>query len=494
LLRELDAVETPIGAMLDIHTIYYEPDVSYYPRGQQILRRFAGAELIEVPSHWQIPGLHGNEGNVEDWIKIKRSSLVLGAKKSITTEPNSRSSNFTAPSIANGCAMACSYCVAAGTLIATPCGTVPVEQIQDSDEVLSYTPDCLFPARVAGVAERQVDELLEIQVGERNLRATAEHPILTRRGWVEAGQLTHDDWAVAERCGIIGAQKITAIRPLQLQTTVHNFHVPGPQSYVANGIVTHNCYVPRRKGFANPITTFVNIEQITTHLKRHIAKQGPKPTPDQADPSLWVYEIGTNSDCSVDALVSDNVRDLVTLFREQHTAKVTFATKFVNPDLLNYDPQGKTRIRFSVMPQRIAKVVDIRTSKIADRVGAINDFVRAGYEVHVNFAPVIYYEGWQADYAELMTLIDDTLTPPAKAQLKTEVIFLTHNERMHEVNLGWHPKGEDLLWTPDNQETKYSQTGGENIRYRHGFKGRLVDELCAMIGAYLPYCEIRYAF
>ena len=36
------------------------------------------------------------------------------------------------------------------------------------------------------------------------------------------------------------------------------------------------CYVPRRKGYSNPITVFANIEQITKHLARNIHKQGPK--------------------------------------------------------------------------------------------------------------------------------------------------------------------------------------------------------------------------
>jgi len=31
--------------------------------------------------------------------------------------------------------------------------------------------------------------------------------------------------------------------------------------------------------------------------------------------------------------------------------------------------------------------------------------------------------------------IDDTLSPQLKAQLQAEVIFLTHNEQLHEVTL-----------------------------------------------------------
>lgn len=349
--------------LLAIEEIYMEPTVADYQRGQEILAKFPDARRIEVPSHWKIPGLFGFDGNVADWNKIKRNVLVLGVKKSLRAEPNSRSSDFIAPSHANGCAMSCSY-----------------------------------------------------------------------------------------------------------------------------------CYVPRQKGYANPITTFVNIKQISAYLTRHATKLGWKEEPSQIDPKYWVYDIGCNSDCSADALISDNVRDLVALFRELPTAKASFATKYVNRELLEYDPRRKTRIRLSLMPQRIAKTVDVRTSSIAERIGSLNDFHRAGYEVHLNFSPVIYYEGWQADYRLLFDELADVLTPDVKAQLGAEIIFLTHNEKLHQINLGWHPKGEELLWKPELQETKYSQMGGRNIRYKRNFKADLVSEFTALLNERLPECQIRYAF
>ena len=176
-------METPL-TLLDIKHIYLEPGVRAYPRGMEILARFPDAELTEVPSHWNIPSLHGNEGSVDDWVRIKRDVLVLGVRKSLPVRENGRSADFIAPGSANGCAMACAY-----------------------------------------------------------------------------------------------------------------------------------CYVPRRKGYANPISTFVNIDAVCKAVQKHAAKQPAKP-PLQTDPRYWVYDIGENSDCSVDALISDNVRDLVTLFRE----------------------------------------------------------------------------------------------------------------------------------------------------------------------------------
>jgi spore photoproduct lyase family protein len=254
------------------------------------------------------------------------------------------------------------------------------------------------------------------------------------------------------------------------------------------------CYVPRRKGYANPISVFVNIEEIGRSIARHAARQGPLPEPDQIDAQHWVYDIGENGDLSVDAMVSDNVRDLVALFRGLPNAKGSFATKAVNPALLEYDPQGKTRIRFSLMPDKLAKMVDVRTAPVAERIGAIDDFMRAGWEVHVNFSPVIVYEGWEADYRRLFEEVDDRLSPAAKAQLKAEIIFLTHNEGLHEVNMRWHPKAENWLWTPGTQERKLSEGGMWNLRYRAAWKKQWLKRFQDLLADRMPYCGVRYAF
>ncbi|WP_163997504.1 spore photoproduct lyase family protein [Pyxidicoccus caerfyrddinensis] len=264
----------------------------------------------------------------------------------------------------------------------------------------------------------------------------------------------------------------------------------------ANGCVMScaYCYVPRHKGYANPVTVFVNIDRIMASVRRHAQRLGPKTEANSVDPRYWAYDIGCNSDCAADAALSDNVRDLVRLFTTLPNAMGTFATKLVNRELLDYAPKGKTRIRFSLMPHAKAKMLDVRTSPISERIAAINDFVAAGYEVHLNFSPVVVYDGWQAEYDALFQQVDDVLSPEAKAQLAAEVIFLTHHAGLHEVNLRWHPRAEALLWTPETQEAKVSQGGGANVRYRTGLKGRLVAELEELLARRMPYCRVRYAF
>lgn len=195
-----------------------------------------------------------------------------------------------------------------------------------------------------------------------------------------------------------------------------------------------------------------------THVQRHVRAQSPKTQPNPCDPEAWVYDIGENGDCSVDALVCDNTADLIAAFRELPTAKASFATKFVNPDLLALDPRGRTRVRFSLMPADDARLLDIRTSPIAERIAAAADFLDAGHEVHFNLSPVVLRPGWQRDWAALLVRLDDVLPARVKRQAAAEIIMLTHNQALHEVNLGWHPRAEEVLWRPASRRPSAHRT------------------------------------
>jgi DNA repair photolyase len=146
------------------------------------------------------------------------------------------------------------------------------------------------------------------------------------------------------------------------------------------------------------------------------------------------------------------------------------------------------------MPARAAKLLDIRTDPIATRLAALDDFVEAGYEVHVNLSPVVLYDGWLEDWRELLVSLGDATGQRTRDQLAAEIIMLTHNERLHEVNLRWHPRAEALLWRPRLQEPKRSENGAVNVRYRAGRKRQDLDLLTGLIEEHAPYLRVRYAF
>lgn len=90
--------------------------------------------------------------------------------------------------------------------------------------------------------------------------------------------------------------------------------------------------------------------------------------------------------------------------------------------------------------------------------------------------------------------LDDRLSAAAKAQLAAEVILLTHNADLHQVNLRWHPRAEELMWRPDLQQPKRSQNGQINVRYKVAWKRVWVERFRALVAEHLPSCRIRYAF
>ena len=273
---------------------------------------------------------------------------------------------------------------------------------------------------------------------------------------------------------MLGTKRGSAFRPNGRSA---DFIAPGTSNGCAMACAC--CCVTRRKGHSNPVTVFVNIKQVCAAIRHPAGAQGPKVEPNQVDPAAWVYDLGETGDLSVDAGISDNVRNLVVAFRTLPHAKGSFATKWVSPGLLAYDPQGRTRVR---------------TALVAERIGFVNDLAAAGYETHLNFSPVVVREGFEAPWEELFSELDDRLSAQAKAQLACEVIVPTHNAALHEANLAWHPAAEALLWRPDLHKAKHIESGQANLRCRAGWKGQWLGRLLKRLWARMPYCRVRYAF
>ncbi len=178
--------------------------------------------------------------------------------------------------------------------------------------------------------------------------------------------------------------------------------------------------------------------------------------------------------------------------RDHPVVMASFATKYVNPDLTTFDPQGKIRIRFSLMPQHKSDLHEPNTSKIIDRIKAIDAFIDAGYDVHVNYSPIIVYDGWLEDYEEIFDMMNTYVE--YKDQVLAECIFLTHNFEKHTLNLKNHPQTEVDIWVPNIQETKISQYGCENVRYNYKLKREYINQFKQFHNKIIPWNKIRYIF
>ena len=248
------------------------------------------------------------------------------------------------------------------------------------------------------------------------------------------------------------------------------------------------CYMKRHKPQGLDIAK--NTMNILTEINNH-CMFAEVDKPNQTHDSYTTYDISCNEDFALHAKYHE-WQTIFDFFKEHPVAMGSFATKYVNVDLLNYDPQGKIRIRFSLMPQSISDKLEPNTSKIIDRIKAIDAFIDGGYEVHINFSPVVIYDNWLEDYEYLFQMVDNYVD--YQNEVKCEVIFLTHNENKHNYNLANNITGESLLWNTDIQENKISQYGGKNIRYKHNLKAEYIKQWTDLHDRIIPKNEIRYIF
>ena len=251
------------------------------------------------------------------------------------------------------------------------------------------------------------------------------------------------------------------------------------------------CYM--RRNNKKRLTIASNTNEILDTIARHLwLLKWPK-IPNQTHKTYYTYDFSCNEDYVLHARYHEWEK-LFDYFKHEPKAMGTAATKYVNKKLLDYNANRKVRIRFSIMPQVLADKLEPNTSKIIDRIKAVNDFYEAGYDVHLNYSPIIMYDDFVKDYTNLFQLVDSIVDSSIKDKVKAECIFLTHNKDMHKYNIDNNTKGEDLLWNPELQEDKTSQYGGKNIRYNRFYKEKYIKTFRHMLNENISWQKIRYIF
>lgn len=248
------------------------------------------------------------------------------------------------------------------------------------------------------------------------------------------------------------------------------------------------CYMKRHK--AKGLDIADNTGDILTAINNHVYFADVD-KPNQTHQNYITYDISCNEDFALHAKYH-NWERIFEFFKKHPIAMSSFATKYVNRNLLSYNPEGKVRIRFSLMPQIYANKLEPNTSSILGRIMAIDKFIDAGYDVHINFSPVIVTDNWLDEYRILFNDVNTYVKN--KNKVKAEVIFLTHNKNKHQYNLDNSMTGEDLIWNPEIQETKISQYGGVNLRYNYLLKAQYIKDFKALHNEIIPWNIIRYIF
>jgi len=130
------------------------------------------------------------------------------------------------------------FCIVEGTLVATPLGSIPIEQIHEGDEVWGVDEDRKMARNT--VARKRSNRVhgylrLVLENGE-TLELTAMHPVSTPTGWQMAGELRAGG-AVHYRDGLATVDRIETIDDWAV---VYDITVQPDANFLANGVLVHN--------------------------------------------------------------------------------------------------------------------------------------------------------------------------------------------------------------------------------------------------------------
>ena len=227
-----------------------------------------------------------------------------------------------------------------------------------------------------------------------------------------------------------------------------------------------------------------NTEQILQSVDKWIEKQIWPKIPNQTDPVYYTVDIG----CSTDVALMGKFYDwqkVFTFFNNHSKGKSTFATKYPTR-FREYDiDPAKNRIRVSLMPQIYSDILEPNTDLIVDRIHAIHN-LQSRMEVHINFSPIIYEDGWLQEYDKLFQMLK-----VQGIEVPCECIFLTYNTIQHERN---SDEVNNLCWKPHIQEHKDSTYASDNIRYKWQLKNDMVKQFKELYSKYFNLNNIRYIF
>lgn len=250
------------------------------------------------------------------------------------------------------------------------------------------------------------------------------------------------------------------------------------------GCMASYCYVGRYNN--DRVYLNENTDDVLASISDWVSQQRWPKIPNQTDEKYYTIDIG----CSTDVPLMNKFYDwqkVFTYFNEYERVKSTFATKYPSmfPDTYLLK-KGKHRIRVSLMPQKYSSILEPNTDSIEERISNIPRLQSMNLEVHINFSPIIYTDGWLEEYEQLFATLKHR-----GIDVKCECIFLTYNDVQHKRNT---EEVNKLCWMPKIQEYKNSNYADNNIRYQWEIKNKFIDEFKGVYRKFFNLQNIRYIF
>ena len=245
------------------------------------------------------------------------------------------------------------------------------------------------------------------------------------------------------------------------------------------GCVDTYCYMSRYNGRRVFVNT--NVDEIFESVVEW--EKTYNKVPDQQDPIYTMVDVACNTDLVLmQKHMPESLHDYLKRYDDHPQLNSTMATKY--PALLKLDVthfNKPPRVRVSLMPQAYSNVLEPKMQKISSRIEDINRLKDLGWEVHINYSPVVFQRRWIQEYDDLFAEVKRVA-----GVNKCEVIVLTnHKNQMAKASV----EAQELM--------KYSSEIKNNsgvMRYPLSQKTKLLKQWKQLYNKYFELETIRYIF
>ncbi|MBO8170337.1 MAG: spore photoproduct lyase [Bacillaceae bacterium] len=244
----------------------------------------------------------------------------------------------------------------------------------------------------------------------------------------------------------------------------------------------HYCYLQTTLGKRPYVRVYVNVDEILEAAENYIKER---------EPEITRFEAACTSDPVSIEHLTGSLKRTIEFMGEQPYGRLRFVTKFDTVEsLLDARHNGHTRFRFSINADYVIRHFEPATAPFLDRIEAAGKVGHAGYPLGFIIAPLMVFDGWEAEYEDLLKRLQQTL-PDDIEDITFELITHRFTKTAKRVILERYPKTK-LEMNEAERKYKWGKYGRGKYVYPDDKASMLREHLEQMIGHYFPASRIEY--
>ena len=289
------------------------------------------------------------------------------------------------------------------------------------------------------------------------------------------GKTPKEKYVQAKQSLVVGVRRTLKFSPCRPSA-----HYQLPLATSCPGLCEY-CYLQTTLGPKPYLRVYVNIEEILQQAEKYLAERAPE---------ITIFEGAATSDPVPVEYLTGSLKRCIEFFAQTDLGRFRFVTKFGDVDsLLPISHNGHTEFRFSLNTERVIRQYEKGTSALQERVEAARKTALAGYPLGFLIAPIIIYDSWKTEYAQMLAKLADAVAEETKPSFE----LITHRfTQRAKSNIGEVFPESTLPMDEGERQYKFGQFGYGKWIYPKETMSEIRDFFEQELSRLFPGSEIKY--